>query len=89
MFNHSRITPFICFGWGCDFEPNSSILARVSMLNEFYPLNTTYVYKKDGNAEANFYTPVSMYFRKDKWSKKEMFDKLKEIAETAVGTYIY
>ena len=59
------------------------------MLNEFYPLNKTYVIKRDGNADTiNLYTPVSMYFRKN-WSQIEMFNKLKEIAETAVRYYIF
>src|SRR3546814_20159135 len=36
---YERITPFVCFGWGIDFAPGSSILDRVITLNEFYPLN--------------------------------------------------
>src|SRR3546814_2927056 len=35
---YERITPFVCFGWGIDFAPGSSILDRVITMNEFYPL---------------------------------------------------
>ena len=88
MFNHSNITPFVCFGWGCDFAPDSSILARVSMLNEFYPLNKTYIQKRDGNADKNDYSPVSMYFREQQWTTEEMLKILKEIAETSARIYM-
>ena len=88
MFNHLNITPFVCFGWGCDFKEGSSILARVFMLNEFYDLNKTHVMKKDGNADTNDYSPVSMYFRVQQWTTKEMFDILKEVAETSVRIYL-
>ena len=48
--NHEPLTPFVCFGWGCDFdEPydkSSFVMSKVSMMNEFYPLNRTYVFKK-------------------------------------------
>ncbi len=90
MMNHESITPFVCFGSGCDFaESEKTVLSKVSMLNEFYPLNKTYVYKRDGSADKNDYAPVSMYFREENWSTEEMFDIMKEIAETAFRYYIY
>jgi len=90
MMNHEKITPFICFGWGCDFAPEEkTVLSKVFMLNEFYPLNKTYVFKKDGNSNYNFFSPVSMYFREEVWTVEEMFEIMKEIAETALRYYIY
>lgn len=83
MMNHDKVTPFVCFGSGCDFAPTEkTVLSKVSMLNEFYPLNRTYVFKRDGSADHNPYAPVSMYFREEPWSVEEMFSIMKEIAET-------
>lgn len=90
MMNYEKITPFVCFGWGCDFaEDQITVLAKVGILNEFYPLNKTFVFKRDGNADCNRYSPVSMYFREKPWSVDEMFDIMKEIAETALRYYLY
>jgi len=90
MMNHEKITPFICFGWGCDFAPEEkTVLSKVFMLNEFYSLNKTYVFKKDGDSNYNFFSPVSMYFREEVWTVDEMFQIMKEIAETALRYYIY
>lgn len=93
MFNHEKITPFVCFGQGCDFQENynydSFVMSKISMLNEFYRLNKTYVFKTDGQTDYNAYSPVSMYFREKEWSRTEMFNINKEIAETALRYYIY
>lgn len=80
---YEKITPFVCFGWGVDFAPDCSILDRVITMNEFYPLNQTFVFKREG------YAPVSMYFRTDEWGTAELFNIMKEIAETSVRNYIY
>jgi len=58
------------------------------MMNEFYELNKIYVHKKDGNSDKNDYSPVSMYFREKQWTVKEMFNILKEIAETSARVYM-
>jgi type II restriction enzyme len=80
---YESITPFVCFGWGVDFAPNSSILDRIITMNEFFSLNKTYVYKKEG------YSPVSMYFREKKWELDELYEIMKEIAETSIRTYLF
>lgn len=80
---YERITPFICFGWGVDFAPDSSILDRVITMNEFYPLNRTFVFKRED------YAPVSMYFRVEEWGIAELYEIMKEIAETAVRYYVF
>ena len=91
--NHEKITPFVCFGQGYDFvedyDENSFVMSKVSMLNEFYFLNRIYVFKQDGNETKNSFAPVSMYFREEEWTSDEMFDVLKEVAETALRYYIY
>ncbi|MDE0243262.1 MAG: restriction endonuclease [Candidatus Kaiserbacteria bacterium] len=80
---YENITPFVCFGWGVDFVEGSSILDRIITMNEFYDLNKIYVFKKDG------YSPVSMFFRKEQWSVEELFEVMKEIAETSIRNYIH
>ncbi|MDE0229983.1 MAG: restriction endonuclease [Spirochaetaceae bacterium] len=91
--NHEVLTPFVCFGWGCDFEENydegSFVMSKVSMMNEFYPLNRTYVFKKDGSSDKNRFAPVSMYFREPEWQHDEMFHILKEVAETSLRYYLF
>lgn len=90
MMNQDKVTPFVCFGWGCDFAPEEkTVLSKVSMLNEFYPLNRTYVFKRDGSADHNAYAPVSMYFREEPWTVEEMTDIMKEIAETTFRYYVF
>ena len=58
-------------------------------MNEFYNLNQIYVFKRDGNVNANYFSPVSMFFREKRWSVQEMFEKMKEIAETSIRYYLY
>lgn len=90
MLNHEKITPFVCFGWGCDFaDTEKTVLAKLNVLNEFYYLNKTYIFKTDGNSDHNYFSPVSMYFRERKWEVGEMFEIMKEIAETSLRYYIF
>lgn len=90
LMMYEGITPFVCFGWGCDFaEDSKTVLSKVSMLNEFYPLNKIYVHKRDGSADYNKFSPVSMFFREEEWTVKEMFEIMKEIAETSIRYYLY
>ena len=92
MMNHEQITPFVCFGWGCDFNDKYTddfVMAKVSMMNEFYKLNKLYVYKRDGDSHKNRYSPVSMFFRTKEWTEKEMYEILKEIGEDAIRYYLH
>lgn len=93
MMNYEEITPFVCFGWGCDFAVDSeetlTVRSKIIVMNEFYQLNKIYVFKKDGTSDANSYAPVSMFFREEKWNVQEMFDIMKEIAETSIRYYLY
>lgn len=90
MMNHEKVTPFICFGWGDDFaEDEKTVLSKISVLNEFYPINKTYVFKKEGDSNHNSFAPVSMYFREEQWTIKEMFNIMKEIAETTLRFYLF
>ena len=91
--NHEPLTPFVCFGQGCDFvhdyDNTHFVMSKISMMNEFYKLNQTYVFKRDGSSDKNQYSPVSMYFREEDWTQEEMFKIMKEIGETAIRYYIF
>ncbi len=77
------IFPFVCFGYGCDFENDSSILDRVSTMAMFGSLNTTYLY----NEENGKFNRGSFYFRENEWSVDEMFAVMQDIAERAILYY--
>ena len=77
------IFPFVCFGYGCDFEPSSTILDRVSAMAMFGELNTTYLH----NEERGKLNRGSFYFREDPWSIQEMANVMTDIAERSVLYY--
>jgi type II restriction enzyme len=77
------IFPFVCFGYGCDFEPDSSILDRVTTMAMFGKLNKTYLHN-EGEGRFN---RGSFYFQPDKWSVDKMVDVMQDIAERSVQYY--
>ncbi len=77
------IFPFVCFGYGCDFEAESSILDRVSTMAMFGKLNTTYLHNEEGGK----FNRGSFYFRPERWSIDEMTAIMKDIAERSVLYY--
>lgn len=88
--HYENITPFVCFGHGCDFAEDSlTVLSKVWCLNEFYNINKIYVNKRDNDREHGGFSPVSMYFREEKWSAEEMFDIMKEIAEYSFRYWLF
>lgn len=77
------IFPFVCFGCGCDFEDDSSILDRVSTMAMFGKLNKTYLF----NEECGKFSRGSFYFRPKQWSVDEMVSIMGDIAERSVQYY--
>lgn len=77
------IFPFVCFGYGCDFEADSSILDRVSTIAMFGQLNKTYLFNEAGDK----FNRGSFYFRPAKWSVDEMSTIMRDIAERSVQYY--
>jgi len=75
------IFPFVCFGYGCDFEETSSILDRVTTIAMFGRLNKTYLHNDGPNGQFN---RGSFYFRQDRWRVEEMLAVMKDIAERSV-----
>lgn len=78
------IFPFVCFGDGCDFESDSSILDRVVTINMFGKLNEIVVKNLGPRGEFN---RGSFFFRPKKWTPSEMAKIMSEIAERSVHYY--
>ncbi len=77
------IFPFVCFGYGCDFAPDSSILDRVVTIAMFGHLNKTYLFdQQEGRFDRG-----SFYFREQKWTVEEMADIMGDIAKRSVLYY--
>ena len=75
------IFPFICFGDGCDFEEDSSILDRVITIAMFGELNKKHLFNKESFNRGSF------YFRATQWTEQEMFDICVDIATRSVYYY--
>jgi type II restriction enzyme len=78
------IFPFVCFGYGCDFAPDSSILDRVVTIAMFGKLNCTNLHRQGPSNEFN---RGSFYFREAKWSVGEMEKIMHDIARRSVQYY--
>ncbi|MFW6377318.1 MAG: EcoRI family type II restriction endonuclease [bacterium] len=82
MLNYD-IFPFVCFGYGCDFEEGSSIRDRVKTISGYIPFNKVHLYKYNGDDRC----VGSFFFRSEEWSIEEMFSVLKEISERSINYY--
>ena len=83
-FLNESIFPFICFGDGCDFSKDSSILDRVITISMFGELNKIRVHNEGQNGIFN---RGSFYFREKLWSPTEMAKIMIEITEKSVYYY--
>lgn len=78
------IFPFVCFGDGCDFSDDSSILDRVITIAMFGELNKTYLHNEGSGLQFN---RGSFYFRVPLWTEKEMLSIMSDIAERSILYY--
>lgn len=78
------IFPFVCFGYGCDFEEDSSILDRVVTIAMFGPLNTISVVNQ---GEGGMFNRGSFFFRGEKWTELEMLNVMHEVAKRSIHYY--
>lgn len=78
---HESIFPFVCFGYGCDFADDSSILDRVVTIAEFGHLNTTYLHNEGKLNRGSF------YFRQEKWTNEEVYEIAYDIAKKSLYYY--
>lgn len=81
MLTEEDIFPFICFGSGCDFEPSSTILDRVSCIAMFGELNKVNVHN-NGRFQHGSY-----FFREEDWTLKEIEDLFKVIVDESIRYY--
>lgn len=75
------IFPFVCFGYGCDFASDSSILDRVTTIAMFGELNRTHLHEQ---GPAGEFRRGSFYFRESVWSLEEMSEIMFDIASRSV-----
>jgi type II restriction enzyme len=78
------IFPFVCFGDGCDFADDSSILDRVVTMAQFGKLNVEHLHNQGSNNEFDRGT---FYFRVGEWTEREMADLSLKLAEKSVFYY--
>ena len=78
------IVPFICFGYGCDFADDSSILDRVATIAMFGPLNKINVLNQ---GESGCFNRGSFFFREARWAIDEMSELMFKVAERSVYYY--
>ncbi len=82
MFLHESIFPFVCFGDGCDFDEQGSILDRMKTIAMFGELNKECLYR-----EGTFFNRGTFYFRVQEWSQQEMEERCYVIAEKSIYYY--
>lgn len=78
------IFPFVCFGDGCDFDDDSSILDRVVTIAQFGKLNTEHLHNQGANNEFDRGT---FYFRCGEWTEEEMAKLSLRLAQKSVFYY--
>jgi type II restriction enzyme len=78
------IFPFVCFGDGCDFDDDSSILDRVVTIAQFGKLNVEHLHNQGSHNEFDRGT---FYFRVPEWTEQEMADLSFKLAEKSVFYY--
>lgn len=79
-----QIMPFVCFGYGCDFASDSSILDRVVTIAMFGPLNEINVINQ---GEAGQFNRGSFFFREEEWTAEEMVSVMFEVASRSIHYY--
>ena len=85
MMLDEGIVPFVCFGYGYDFQDGSSILDRVRTIAMFGELNRISVVPEGDDGKFN---RGSFFFRQAPWSRSEMVDVMTEVASRAIHFYI-
>lgn len=78
------IFPFVCFGDGCDFSADSSILDRVTTIAMFGRLNEECLHNQGPQGVFN---RGSFFFRPEEWEAGEMRSICTRLAEKSVYYY--
>ena len=83
MLNES-IFPFVCFGDGCDFADDSSIVDRVKTIAMFGTLNEIHLHNEGPDGVFNRGT---YFFRVAEWTEDEMYVRALDIARRSIFYY--
>ncbi len=83
LLNES-IFPFVCFGDGCDFAEDSSIIDRVKTIAMFGDLNTVHLHNE---GPGGMFNRGTYYFRQAEWTEEEMYSRSLDIAERSILYY--
>lgn len=78
------IFPFVCFGDGCDFSDDSSIIDRVVTIAQFGRLNVEHLHDQGVN---NVFDRGTFYFRVEEWTEDEMMQLSLSVAEKSIYYY--
>lgn len=81
---NEKITPFVCFGDGCDFAETSSILDRVVTIAMFGTLNEIHLMNEGAEGVFN---RGSFFFREEPWTIEEMAEIMHNIARRSIYYY--
>ncbi len=85
MMLDEGIIPFVCFGYGYDFQDGSSILDRVRTIAMFGELNRVNVVPEGEDGKFN---RGSFFFRQAPWARHEMVEVMTEVATRAIHYYL-
>jgi len=83
-FMKESIFPFICFGDGCDFSDDSTIIDRVVTIAMFGKLNVIRVHNE---GEGKNFNRGSFFFREKQWTATEMAEEMSKIVESSIYYY--
>jgi len=81
---NESIFPFVCFGYGCDFADDSSILDRIVTIAMFSELNVVRLHCEGSSHKIR---RGSFFFRRNKWTEDEMYNVMFDIADRSVLYY--
>lgn len=84
MMLDEGIIPFVCFGYGWDFQEGSSILDRVKTIAMFGELNRVNIVPE---GEEGFFNRGSFCFRQEPWSRVEMTEVMVDVGTRAIHHY--
>jgi type II restriction enzyme len=79
-----QIMPFVCFGYGCDFASDSSILDRVVTMAMFGPLNEIELHNRGDGGRFN---RGSFFFQEKPWTQTRMAKEMYEVASRSIHYY--
>jgi type II restriction enzyme len=79
-----QIMPFVCFGDGCDFASDSSILDRVVTMAMFGPLNEIELHNRGDGGRFN---RGSFFFQEKAWTQTRMAAEMYEVASRSIHYY--